>query len=84
LNQQNPNKPSKSLGTFQELVWAYNRRVDLVMQPTGTQSAQLYPGTAPEAQLLFNSQWPEGKDIITLAAEKEKLPTTSAPQHNKK
>ena len=80
LDQQNTNKPTKALGTFQELVWAYNRRVDLVMQPTGAQSSQFYPGTAPEAQLLFDSQWPSGKDIVTLAAEKEKLPTDSTPE----
>ncbi len=84
LNKQNPNKPPKSLGNFQELVWAYNRRADLVMQPTGTQSAQFYPGTAPEAQLLFDSNWPEGKDIVILAAEKEKLPINSTPRKNKK
>ena len=84
LDKQNPNKPPKSLGSFQELVWAYNRRVDIVMQPKGTQSAQFYPGTAPEAELLFNSEWPQGKDIMTLAAEKEKLPTASTPRHNKK
>jgi outer membrane protein OmpA-like peptidoglycan-associated protein len=84
LDQQNPNRPPKSLGSLQELIWAYNRRVDLVMQPKGTQSAQFYPGTVPEAELLFNSEWPEGRDIITLAAEKTPLPTTSTPQQNKK
>jgi hypothetical protein len=84
LDKQNPNRPPKSLGNLQELIWAYNRRVDLVMQPKGTQSAQFYPGTAPEAQLLFNSEWPEGRDIITLAAEKTPLPADSTPQPNKK
>jgi len=84
LDQQNPNRPPKSLGSLQQLIWAYNRRVDLVMQPKGTQSAQFYPGTAPEAELLFNSEWPEGRDIITLAAEKTPLPTDSTPQTSKK
>lgn len=83
LDEQNPNKPAKSLGSFQELVWAYNRRVDLVMQPTATQSAQFYPGTAPEAQLLFASEWPEGKDIVTLASEKENLPVNSSSVQKK-
>ena len=78
LHEQNPNKPDKSLGSFQDLVWAYNRRVDLVLEPKGTQSTQFYPGNAPEAKLLFNSEWPEGRDIITLAAEKESLPTDSS------
>jgi len=84
LHEQNPNKPPKSLGSFQDLVWAYNRRVDLVLQPKGTQSTQFYPGTAPEAKLLFDSGWPEGKDIVTLAAEKESLPTNSGSDDNQK
>lgn len=81
LDQQNPNKPPKSLGSFQELVWAYNRRVDLVLLPKGTQSTQYYPGTAAEANLLFSSEWPVGKEIVTLAAEKERLATDPDPQH---
>jgi hypothetical protein len=84
LHAQNPNKSPKSLGSFQELVWAYNRRVDLVFLPKGELSKQYFPGTAPEAKLLFSSEWPEGRDIITLAAEKVPLPVESTPQHNQK
>jgi len=84
LHVQNPNKAPESLGSFQELVWAYNRRVDLVLQPKGTQSTQFYPGTAPEAKLLFNSEWPEGHDLLELAAEKEALPTDSNRRRNQK
>ena len=84
LHEQNPNKPAKSLGNFQDLVWAYNRRVDLVMLPRGTRSTQFYPGTVPEAELLFNSEWPEGKDILILAAEKEPIPVEHHHQHNQK
>lgn len=84
LHDQNPNKPAESLGSFQDLEWAYNRRVDLVLQPKGTQSTQYYPVNAPEAKLLFDSEWPEGKDLITLAAEKESLPTDTTPQSDQK
>jgi outer membrane protein OmpA-like peptidoglycan-associated protein len=84
LHDQNPNKPAQPLGSFQDLEWAYNRRVDLVLQPKGTQSTQYYPGNAPEAKLLFDSEWPEGKDLLTLAAEKEPLPTNPTPQANQK
>lgn len=84
LHEQNPNKPSESLGSFQELTWAYNRRADLLLLPKGTQSTQYFPGTAPEAKLLFNSEWPGGKDIITLAAQKESLPTDSSQPDDKK
>ena len=80
LHEQNPNKPTKSLGNFQDLVWAYNRRVDIVLQPKGEQSTQYYPGTAPEAKLLFRREWPNQTEIVTLAAEKTPLPVTSDPQ----
>jgi hypothetical protein len=80
LHEQNPNKPAQSLGSFQDLVWAYNRRVDLVMQPKGAQSAQYYPGNAPEAKLLFNSEWPEHPEVVILASQKESLPTEPDPQ----
>jgi peptidoglycan-associated lipoprotein len=84
LQEQNPAKPTESLGSFQELVWAYNRRVDLVLLPKGEQSTQYFPGTAAEAKLLFRSEWPEGRDIIVLAGEKESLPIESTPQQNQK
>jgi len=84
LDDQNPNKPTESLGSFEDLVWAYNRRVDLTVQPKVKTSAQFYPATAPEAKLLFDSAWPEGQDIITLAAEKEALPTNPTPQADQK
>jgi hypothetical protein len=79
LHEQNPSKPEQKLGTGQELIWAYNRRADLVLLPKGTQSSQYYPGTVAESKLLFSSEWPSGKDILTLAAEKEALPVDSSP-----
>jgi hypothetical protein len=84
LQEQNPEKPTESLGSFQELEWAYNRRVDLVLLPKGEQSTQYFPGTAAEAKLLFRSAWPEGRDILVLAGEKVALPIESTPQHNQK
>jgi hypothetical protein len=83
LHEQNPNKSPESLGTFQELVWAYNRRADLVLLPKETQSTQYFPGTAAESRLLFSSEWPGGKDILTLAAEKEELPVDSSEPSEK-
>jgi hypothetical protein len=81
LHDQNPNKPPKSLGTFQELVWAYNRRVDLVLTPKEARSAQFFPGTAPEAKVLFSPEWPENHTHrVLLASEKEQLPVNSEQQ----
>jgi hypothetical protein len=41
-------------------------------------SAQFYPGNVPEADFLSNKNRGE-KEIVTLAGEKSKLPTDSAP-----
>ena len=84
LHEQNPSKPSKPLGNVQDLVWAYNRRVDLVLLPKGEQSTQYFPATAAEAKLLFSNGWPEGRDIVVLAAEKVALPVEPTPQRNRK
>ncbi len=76
LQQENPNKPPKALGSFQDLVWAYNRRADLVLLPTGERSTQYFPGLTSEAEVLFDSDWPDRQDnAVILAAEKENLPT---------
>ncbi len=39
LHEENPNQLAKH-ETFQDLVWAFNRRVDIVLQPKDTLSAQ--------------------------------------------
>jgi peptidoglycan-associated lipoprotein len=79
LHEQNPNKAPRSLGSFQDLVWAYDRRVDLVLQPKGERSTQYYPGTAAEAKLLFDSKWPTHPQAVILASQKERLPVEPEP-----
>ena len=77
LHDQNPNKLENE--NSQDLVWAYNRRVDIELAPKGVRSTQLYPGNAPEAGFLANKNRPGENEIVTLAGEKSKLPTDSAP-----
>ncbi len=72
LHDENPNKLPK-VGSFQDLVWAYNRRVDIVLQPKNVRSAQQFPGNAPEAGFLADSHRPgpkQIKDVVALAGEK--------------
>jgi outer membrane protein OmpA-like peptidoglycan-associated protein len=73
LHDESPNKLAKH-GTVQDLIWAYNRRVDIVLQPKDVVSVQYYPGNAPEADFLANSNWPGQKELLTMAAEKSSLP----------
>jgi len=77
LHDQNPNKLENK--STQDLVWAYNRRVDIALNPKGEQSAQVYPGNVPEADFLSSNNRLGEKGIVKLAAEKSKLPTDSAP-----
>jgi hypothetical protein len=78
LSDKNPNKLENV--TDRQRVWAYNRRVDLQLLSKGETSAQLYPGNAPEADFLANPQTPGEKEILTLAGEKENLPTNPTPK----
>ena len=78
LHDQNPNKLENK--TTQDLVWAYNRRVDIALNPKGERSAQFYPGNVPEADFLSSNNRPGEKQIVKLASEKSKLPTESAPK----
>jgi hypothetical protein len=57
LHDGSPNKPSFARRNSPALVWAYNRRVDITLLPTGQKSTQFYPGNADEARLLFQSEW---------------------------
>jgi len=80
LHNENPNKVADH-ETIQELVWAYNRRVDIVLLPKDVRSTQYFPGDAPEARFLADSDWPGQKEILVLASEKSRLPIDPAPAH---
>jgi hypothetical protein len=80
LHNENPNKLAEQ-GTPSDLLWAYNRRVDIVLLPKDVRSTQYFPGDAPEAKFLADSDWPGQKEVITLAAEKSRLPNEPAPAH---
>jgi hypothetical protein len=79
LHDQNPNK-LPNVGP-QALGWAYNRRVDIVLLPKDVRSTQYFPGDAPEAKVLADSNWLGQKEVVTLAAEKSKLPDDPASAH---
>ena len=63
LEEQNPNKPTRMRATRQTIVWAYNRRVDIVLLPKGTESAQFFPHRVDDVQLLRDAEWQKRSDI---------------------
>jgi hypothetical protein len=65
-------KPEKWMTHDKKTTWlAYNRRVDIVLQPTGQESAEVYPDTAPDARILWARKEPSLKSVETAAKTSE-------------
>ena len=57
-----------------KVTWlAYNRRVDIVLEPAGQQSVRTYPNESPEARLLWEQAEPSMKTVESVS----KLPMAS-------
>jgi outer membrane protein OmpA-like peptidoglycan-associated protein len=64
----------KTLQKIQTIVFAYNRRVDVVVKPTGQESAREYPFKSQEFATLIDRNGPtKTGNGVELAAEKEKM-----------
>ncbi|MHB8756236.1 MAG: OmpA family protein [Candidatus Acidiferrales bacterium] len=54
LQQQNPAQPEKWMMRRVRNTWlAYNRRVDIILQPTGQESTKFFPDGASDAKILW-------------------------------
>jgi hypothetical protein len=42
---------------------AYNRRVDIILEPAGQKSSQAYPNDTPDAHVLWQRQTPSLKSV---------------------
>lgn len=64
LQGKNPNKPEKWMKHHKKATWlAYNRRVDIVLEPQGQQSTEIYPDDAPDARVLWARKEPSLKRV---------------------
>lgn len=64
LQAKNPNKPEKWMKRNKKATWlAYNRRVDIVLEPQGQQSTEAYPDNAPDARILWARKEPSFKRV---------------------
>ena len=64
LQASNPQKPATWLRRDKRATWlAYNRRVDIVLEPEGQQSAETYPADAPDARILWTRKEPSLKRV---------------------
>ena len=62
-----------TLQKIQTIVFAYNRRVDVVVKPTGQESAREYPFKSEDFAALIDRNGSTKTGSVELAAEKEKI-----------
>ena len=68
LQAKDTQKPDKFMIRDERATWlAYNRRVDIVLEPTGKKSAEMYPSDAASARLLWQRPEPSLKTFSKLA-----------------
>lgn len=66
LQSQNTQQPQKWMTSRKKATWlAYNRRVDIILEPAGQESTQAYPNDAPDAHVLWQRQTPSLKAVET-------------------
>ncbi|MGB7848931.1 MAG: OmpA family protein [Candidatus Acidiferrum sp.] len=64
LLSKGDSKPSKWMVKHKKTTWlAYNRRADLVLEPTGQQSAQTYPANSAAARIIWQRPEPNLKKV---------------------
>jgi outer membrane protein OmpA-like peptidoglycan-associated protein len=64
----------RALQKMQTIVFAYNRRVDIAVKPTGQESAREYPFKAQDVATLIDRNGPtKTSSGVEMAAEKEKV-----------
>ena len=66
LQSQNTQQPQKWMTSRKKATWlAYNRRVDIILEPAGQESTKAYPNDAPDAHVLWQRQTPSLKTVET-------------------
>ena len=64
LQSQNTQKPQQWMTSRKKATWlAYNRRVDIILEPAGQESTQAYPNDTPDAHVLWQRQTPSLKSV---------------------
>jgi hypothetical protein len=78
LQSQDPAKPQKWMVRRVHDTWlAYNRRVDIILQPTGQESTKFYPNDAADARTLWQQPKPSLRKVRQAEGEAPPEPTPS-------
>ena len=78
LEQRNPNQARRMRRNWQSVVWAYNRRVDIVLLPTGVASVQFFPHHVDDVNLLQNAEW-QSRRVIERASQMKTSEQAGSP-----
>jgi hypothetical protein len=71
LQSDNPQKPEPWMARGSRATWlAYNRRVDIVLEPGGQESAKAFPNDAPDALILWQRTPPDLKSVESAQARR--------------
>jgi OmpA family/PEGA domain len=61
-------KPDKWMMNSPQVTWlAYNRRVDIILEPTGQRSTKAFPNAAPDARILWQRPQPKLQKVEVAA-----------------
>jgi OmpA family/PEGA domain len=64
LQSKDKQSPPKWMMNRKKATWlAYNRRVDIILEPAGQESAELYPNDAPAVRILWERPQPSLKAV---------------------
>ena len=64
LESKNGEKPAKWMTEHQKSTWlAYNRRADIILEPTGQQSTKIYPDQSADTRILWQRPAPSLKQV---------------------
>jgi len=67
LQSENSQKPQQWMNKRKKSTWlAYNRRVDIILEPAGQESTEAYPNDAPDARVLWQRPAPSLKTVETV------------------
>lgn len=68
LQEKDTQRPEKFMTRNERATWlAYNRRADIVLEPTGKKSSEMYPNDATSARLLWQQPEPSLKTFSKLS-----------------
>jgi hypothetical protein len=64
LQSRDTQKPQEWMTSRKKATWlAYNRRVDIILEPAGQESTEAYPNDAPDARVLWQRPVPSLKTV---------------------